>query len=341
MTQLAKLIDQAHTGSRLLEGHLLGTTDSNEIAFKIEEFVEDELGPVFKAYFYSTSVGIVAGFRLEESGIDVVVKIIKWGVTEERLVEVRKVQEHLAESGLPAPKPLAGPKPLGNGFGVIEEMKNGDQADGSDPDVRKGIAYGLRRFVDAAQPLVGKAHVGTPLVLFDSAETMWPEAHDLSFEFQATNEGAEWIDDYGAQARRALRGVTGELAIGHFDWRVQNLAFRGSDIVAIYDWDSVGVAPEAVIVGCAAASFSSTWVRPEVDTLPNVEQMRSFVAFYEEARGSAFSDEELRLLDAANLWLCAYGARCQHSNLVLGDEPTAGATSWIRLLRERGSQVFG
>lgn len=261
----------------------MGTTDSDEIALTMEEFVEGELGPVFKAYFYTTSVGIVAGFRLEESGLDVVVKIIEWGVTEERLIEVRKVQERLAESGLPAPKPLAGPKRVGNGLAVIEEMKTGGQADGYDPDVPKTIAVGLHRFVEAAQPLVGQAHVGAPLVLLDDYESLWPEAHDLRFDFRATTEGAEWIDGYGAQARRALRDVTGELAIGHFDWRVQNLAFRGGEIVAIYDWNSVGVAPEAVIVGCAAASFSSTWVRPEVDTLPDVEQMRSFVASYEEA----------------------------------------------------------
>jgi hypothetical protein len=340
VTQLAELIDETRTGSRLLEEHLLGTTDSDEIAFKIEKFVEDELGTAFKAIFYTTSVGIVAGFRLLESGLDVVVKIMQWGVTEERLVEVRKVQEHLAQLGLPAPKPLVGPKRVDSGFGLIEEMKTGNHANGADPDVRKSIAFGFRRFVEAAQPLVGKAKVGTPLVLLDDLKTLWPEPHDLRFDFQATSEGAEWIDHYGEQARGILRDVTGDLAIGHFDWRVQNLAFCGSEIVAIYDWDSVGVAPEAVIVGCAAAAFSSTWVNPEIDSLPSVEEMKSFVEYYEAARGTSFNKDELKFLDAANLWLCAYLACCQHSNLVLGDTPTAGGTSWIGLLHERGSRVF-
>ena len=34
--------------------------------------------------------------------------------------------------------------------------------------------------------------------------------------------------------------------------------------------------------------------------------MRSFVDLYEEARGKSFDGEERRIMDAANLWLCAY-----------------------------------
>jgi hypothetical protein len=285
-------------------------------------------------------VGLVVGFQLV-SGLDVVVKIVKWGVTKERLTHIHRVQRYLASKGLPAPMPLFGPEQIENGFGVIEELKPGHEANGFDDEVRRSIAYGLRRFVEAAQPLVGDAMVGTPLVLLNDYDTLWPEAHDLRFDFEVTTEGADWIDDYGADARRHLTEVIGEPAIGHFDWRVQNLAFRGSDIVAIYDWDSVGVGPEAVIVGCAAASFSSTWLQPEFDTLPTLEQMRSFVSHYEEARGKPFDAEERRTLDAANLWLCAYGARCQHSDLVLDGEPlTDRESGWTRLLRERGSQAF-
>jgi hypothetical protein len=262
-------------------------------------------------------------------------------VTKDRLTQIRKVQRYLSERGLPAPRPLFGPEHVENGFGLIEELKTGDEANGFDGDVRRSIAFGLCRFVEAARPLVVDANVGTPFVLRNDYETLWPEAHDLRFDFQVTGEGAEWIDVFGADARRALSGATGEPAIGHFDWRTQNLAFRGNDIVAIYDWDSLGVAPEPVVVGCAAASFSATWVRPDVDTLPTLEQMRSFVELYEEARGKSFDVEERRTLDAANLWLCAYGARCQHSDHVLDGGPlTEGRSGWMRLLRERGSEAF-
>jgi hypothetical protein len=340
VTQLARLIDQGRARPRVLEDHLLGTVDSAQIALTIETFVSDALGSISDALFYKTSVGVVVGFRMT-SGRDVVVKVIQWGVSEERLTQVQVVQSHLAEMGLPAPKPLTAPAKIGNGFGVIEELKLGDEASGFDEDVRQSVAYGLRRFVETAQPLVGSVQVGTPLVLLDDYETLWPDPHDPTVDFLATAQGAEWIDEYGADARRVLTQATGALAIGHFDWRVQNLAFRGKDIVAIYDWDSLGLAPEAVIVGCAAASFSSTWSRPDVDTLPTLDQMRVFVEHYEVARGRTFDEAERRTLDAANLWLCAYGARCQHSrNRLDGGPLTDGGSSWMRLLRERGPRAF-
>ncbi len=167
-------------------------------------------------------------------------------------------------------------------------MKTGSRANGADLDVRKNIAVGLRRFIEAAHLSWVRRTLERHLVLLDDYDTLWPEAHDPEFRHSSEVRSAEWNDGYGAQARRALRVVSGELFIGHFDWRVQNLAFNGSEIVAIYDWTHSGVAPEAVVVGCAAASFSSTWVQPDIDTLPIVEQMHSFVSFYEDARGRSF-----------------------------------------------------
>jgi hypothetical protein len=109
--------------------------------------------------------------------------------------------------------------------------------------------------------------------------------------------------------------------------------------VAIYDWDSVCVAPEAVVVGNAAAQFCVDWSRGDPDPLPTPGQMRAFVGDYERARGRRFHEGEYELLDAANLALCTYGARCQHSNLTLyPDLARSTETGWIRLLRERGDR---
>jgi hypothetical protein len=72
-------------------------------------------------------------------------------------------------------------------------------------------------------------------------------------------EGAEWIDDLAIQARRRLRAPRDERVIGHFDWRVENLAFRGSEITAIYGWDSIAADTEAVLVGNTAALFTADW----------------------------------------------------------------------------------
>lgn len=129
--------------------------------------------------------------------------------------------------------------------------------------------------------------------------------------------------------------------IGHFDWRVENLAFQEHQIVAIYDWDSVCAAPEPVVVGNAAAQFCMDWTSSEADPLPSVAEMRSFVSDYEIARGATFDVAERELLNAANLFLCAYGARCQHSDTTKHPEVTRIADSgWCRLLRDRGEKAL-
>jgi hypothetical protein len=125
--------------------------------------------------------------------------------------------------------------------------------------------------------------------------------------------------------------------VGHFDWRVENLGFENGRIVAIYDWDSLAIAPEPVVVGNTAAQFTADWASNGPDPIPTLEEMRIFVDDYEQERGKQFSAAERELLDAANLFLCAYGARCQHSDLAL--HPEIGGTprsQWLRLLRQRG-----
>ena len=324
-----------------LERAVFDTGDAGEVAGALEDFLIEQCGPIADGVFYQAGVGIVAGVRLE-AGPEVVVKIHRWNVTVARLTAVQEVQAHLADSGLPAPRPLVGPVQVGHGIAVVEELLGGDRADGRDPAVRRRVAGGLCDFIAAAAPLVGHVDVGAPLLLRPPGAPLWFEPHDLRFDFAGTGEGAEWIDDRAALARRRLGELPGrQTMIGHFDWRVENLAFRGAEIAAVYDWDSVAAAPEAVIVGNAAAQFTADWTTGRSDPLPTVDEMRSFVADYEQARGEAFDAEEREALDSANLFLCAYGARCQHSDRskhpeILG----AQDPGWIRLLRERGEHAL-
>ena len=108
--------------------------------------------------------------------------------------------------------------------------------------------------------------------------------------------------------------------IGHLDWQVENLGFNGGDIAAIYDWESVALAPEAVVVGSDAVQFCTDWGGGEDDPLPTVADMMALVEDYEKARGRPFDDQECEHLDAANLALIAYGARCQNSDTTLYPE---------------------
>jgi hypothetical protein len=286
----------------------------------------------------SLRVGIVAGLRLAD-GSDVVIKIHRWNVSVARLAAVQEVQRTLADKGLPAPRPLVQPEPLAHGIATIEELRGGGRASGRDPDVRRTIARELHTFITASAPLVGYANVGSPLLLRPRGAPLWFEPHDVRFDFEGSAAGAEWIDKAAAAARHRLKDVSSNVMIGHFDWRVENLAFHDKDIVAIYYWDSVCVAPEAVVVGNTAAQFTADWTGPEHDPLPSVSEMRLFVEDFESARGAPFGPAEREQLDAANLFLCAYGARCQHSDMTM--HPETGRTQnsgWYRLLRERGKQ---
>jgi hypothetical protein len=251
------------------------------------------------------------------------------------------VQRHLADAGLPAPRPLAGPKPLGRGIACIEEHRPGGSADGRQPSVRAEIATGLHRFIDASHGL-RRLDVGPPFLYRAAGAPLWPEPHSVRFDFERTAEGAGWIDDAAVEARSRLDPSFGDAVIGHFDWRVGNLGLDGGELTAIYDWDSVAAAPEAVIVGSSAAQFPADWgAGAEPDPLPSVEDMVAFVEDYEAARGARFGPAEREQLDAANLALIAYGARCQHSDVRLHPDLGSSASNrFLRLLRERGNRIF-
>lgn len=341
MERLVELINRASTaGGPGVEQAIFDTVDPVTIARRIEEFISQRLGTVDHARFYRPGVGVVAGLVLAD-GSQIVLKVHRWNVTAERLSAVQRLQEHLERAGLPAPLPLLAPEPLGAGIATAEEMILGRPASARSAPLRRAVAQGLYDFISAARDFDHVAALGEPVLLRTMDEPLWPEPHDVRFDFQATAAGAEWIDAFALSARRRLQEIGTDRVAGHFDWRVENLGFAGPRIVAIYDWDSVCAAPEAVVVGNAAGQFSADWTTGDGDRLPSLTEMRAFVDDYERARGSRFNHRQGGLLDAANLALCAYGARCQHSNVVLHPQVAEAHNSgWIRLLRQRGERCF-
>ena len=67
--------------------------------------------------------------------------------------------------------------------------------------------------------------------------------------------------------------------IAHLDWREQNLGWRGGEICAIYDWDSVVIGPEAAAVGAAAGMFTYDF-RDPVPHVPTPDEVIAFVSDY-------------------------------------------------------------
>jgi hypothetical protein len=333
---LAELIAESHARwMPLVVEAVLGTNDPAAVAGVLTDAVAGALGvPVVAARFYEPGVGIVAGVELAD-GRAVVAKVHRATfVPRERLEAVARVQRDLAAAGVPAPAPLAGPVALGAGWLTIEDLLGGASADGYDPDVRRAMATALQRFVAVARPHAGRGWIGNwlgdPVV-----DDLWPEPHDLRFDFPRTAAGAEWIDDAARIARATLSAHAVPDVVGHLDWRVQNLAFTGSDVAAIYDWDSVGLVPEPALVGGASVIHPVDWRLELPDPLPTLAQLDGFVAEYERARGAPFDDLERSVLAAGQRWTACFGARCQHSDDVLGVFPDVDhSRGWPRLLRE-------
>lgn len=324
----------AAVGSRV-EWDVLGTTDPSLVAATLADLC-GELGDVVAGRFYEAGVGLVAGLELA-GGREVVVKLHRFNASLERLAACVVVQAHLHAAGLPAPEPLLPVRAVGTGFATVEALVSGGRADGWDPAVRRSMAALLHELIAAGRALGTVAGLEGPYVPDDDGDALWPAPHDLRFDFAATAVGAEWIDEHARSAASVLGDHDLPLDVGHFDWRTQNLAFAGAEVVAIYDWDSVTLAPEPWIVGGAAGGFCIDWRDDHSDPPPTLVAMRAFVRDYEAARGRPFAAAERRVLDAANLWMVAYGARCQHSDQLL--RPDLGdnvAIGWPRLLRERG-----
>ena len=117
--------------------------------------------------------------------------------------------------------------------------------------------------------------------------------------------------------------------------RVQNLAFTDNQVSAIYDWDSVALVPEPALVGSASVMHPIDGRLERPDPLPTLAQLDGFVADYEAVCGAPFSDHEHEVLAAGQRWIASYGARCQHSDDLVGIFPDVDQSrGWPRILRE-------
>jgi hypothetical protein len=196
------------------------------------------------------------------------------------------------------------------------------------------LAKGLCNFIFAGRAIADRDNLELAALFPRPGGTLWPTPHSSRFDFALLNSEVEHTDELARVAWRQLENVPAQLEIGHLDWRVENLGFADSTLVAIYDWDSVGLATEAFLVGSAAATFPSNWSQPN-GALPNLREMRAFLSDYQEARGSCFDFGELRAVNAANLIVVAYGARCQLSDTRRASDSSINQ-GWVDLLLERG-----
>jgi hypothetical protein len=292
---------------------IFGSADPAHIAREIEGLCVATLrSPPREALFYQSSIGAVAGLRLE-NGQRVVVKSHPPATTHAHLREVLRLQSIVGSKIGLAPRVLAGPELLGRGFAAIEELVDrGSIRDGHDEAARNGLAQSLHAIVDCLLAEYESSDLPFSLLFDWPRGRLWPQPHSKLFDFEATIEGAQYIDEVAAKALEHMVPA-GRTVIGHGDWRAEHVRFEGNIPVVAFDWDSLCKTREPALVGSAAHMFCSDWSREGHVQAPTMEEARAFVAAYEAARGGTFSREERELCGAAFAYAVAYTCRCGHS----------------------------
>lgn len=297
---------------RVLVQSIFSTVDPQQIGQQISDLCRVSLDQEIAACeFWEVSVSFTIGLCLA-SGQRIAAKFRSLdNITLAMLQAVCQVQEYLANCGFPAPRIMLPPLQWGNTLASIEVMLNvGENCDAHDPIVRRAMAIGLVQQIQLAQPLVNLLDL--PLSRFQSTP-LWEKPHNALFDFERTAEGAEWIDRIAARAKAEYSSASYPLRIGHMDWSVKNMRFYNGQLSAVYDWDSLRMENELIILGNALKGFLTTWYVNVKSIVPTPEEVNLFIQDYESAREQAFTRSEQQKIRAAFLYSMAYTARCEHA----------------------------
>jgi hypothetical protein len=298
-----------------IESEIFGTSDPAEIARIVCAYCRRELGEdVVDGLFYRASVGCTAGVLLG-SGRRVVVKAYQERWHGSFLRTVQGIQRQLAAAKFPCPVPVGDPAPLtpGRPSLVTAERFLADPGMRSlaGPVDRRTAAEGLARQIALSEGIEASGLADHPLATADEG-ALYPTPHSPWFDFEASADGAGWIDDCARRAKERRQHGASPSVVGHCDWSARNIRVVDSQLVAAYDWDSLSLVPESTAVGQAAATWSVT-SEPGGSVFPGPAARAAFVREYEAARGRPFTESERRAVAGAAAWVLAYTARCEHA----------------------------
>lgn len=303
-----------------LAEQFFGTDDPDTVRLQVDAFLGRHLASGIAALdFTRIGTGIILGVTLAD-GRPAVVRLYPPATDAAFLRSVQDVQLHLVAQGFPAPRPLLEPTPFGVGLATVEgRLFAPPPTDPADRAARRLLAEGLAHFVRLAAPLSRHADLAGRGPLGPPAEgSVFPAAPDVPFDFASTVAGAEWIEELGERARAILDAAPATVpVVGHFGWRIENVALADGLLVGVFDWARVGSAPEAVVIGSAAHQFTIDGRSPRIH-VPTPEEIREFVADYEAVRGTPLTPQERVEAKAAYVFCTAYGARCEHVLAVSG-----------------------
>jgi Ser/Thr protein kinase RdoA (MazF antagonist) len=251
------------------------------------------------------SLSIVRGAELDD-GRTVVLKARPVG-QERRAASCVAVQRELAEQGFPCAPPLTGVSLVADRAVNAEEWRPGGEMmrDATEAAARRSAAL-LADLMARLERLSDEPPLPNPeWVRWDHEGPGLFPANPFHDPRAAVTTLPEVILETARRARDRLRRAALDSVLGHADWEAQNLRWQGDRPHVVYDWDSLAGLPEAAVVGAAAGAFAST----EVPTLAPVASSEAFLDGYAQARGRAFSTEELEVAWAASLWPALHNAR--------------------------------
>jgi len=257
--------------------------------------------------FRSGYLSAVMGLRLADDR-KVVVKVRP---DSPRIAACVEVQRRMFQAGYPCPQPLTGAAPFGRDVATAEAYVPGGAMLPSADHAALAFAEAFARLIRLVPRPAEVPTLDPPpswAAWNHSEHGLWPAAEDPGVNLNEA-AGAEWIDDAGRRARDRLRSSEYETVIGHCDWLAGNLRWDGDALLVVHDWDSVTADGEAVLVGFAAALYSTI----SADKLATVEDTERFLVAYGHARGSELSTDELERSWAAGVWTRAYDAKYQHT----------------------------
>ena len=324
-----------------VELDVFGTTDAARIAGAIDRFTREHLGARLTGYlFQAASVSSTHGVQLDD-GRRVVIKVKPPPETNPdlpldrtSLEAIVAAQRHLAAAGYPCPAPITGPVPLARGLATVETyLPPGEARDAHDARVRDLLAIGLHDHMTILEPLVPTARLGHFQL---PPDRLFPQPHNKLFHPSDAPEDTGWVRDLARRARDRAEGTPSRPRLGHCDWRVEHVRFRGDAIVATYDWDSLAVYPELRIVGVDAHGHTADWSQDAIRRVPTYDGIVGFIADYERARSAPFTAGERRGARAWAAYWIAYGAWI---SIAPGrrDWPD---DSWPALLRDCGEALL-
>jgi hypothetical protein len=308
-----------------IERAVFGAVDRDNIDGWLSRHVQSRLGSDLSGIVFRTGrIAAVYGAALSDGRV-VAVKVHRRPADVTYLSAAAACQRRLADAGYPCPAPLDGPATTDGLTAVIETLiTDGESGNGHAPSIRRALARALFEQLELLRGVAVDGLLAGAPAWCHYEHGPWPKPHDPIFDFTVTPPAFTWLDDLARRAARALEQAGPPDAIAHADWNCGNVRFRESQVSSSYDWDSFAAAPEAVLVGMSAASFTQGSTTGA--DAPTTAEVIAFVRDYEEVRSRPFSECEQRTAAAAVTWVLAYGARCTICFLPPDGRPPSGSS---------------